>query len=299
MFLLGSLPETFAYAGIAALGRLYFRCSRKRQRYALEFLRQAYPEGKGDAELRRIGRVATGNFLKVSMDMIRVHRLLAAGKLEERIDGIEELRRRFGGKGVLIVTGHLGSWEAGGFAMALATKETHAIVRVFKNPLLQGFIERTRRAAGLHIHSRRGGIRGLARALRRGAVCLQVVDQNQRLRGAFVPFFGRIASTERSAATLAVRQGYRVAMCSCIRTGVGFRFEIRFHREFEPEPVLDGDTSAAVLRLVRKINAGLEEAILAAPEQYCWIHERYRTQPKPGEPEFGGDPEAAEPEVKA
>ena len=129
--------------------------------------------------------------------------------------------------------------------------------------------------------TRRGGIRGLARALKQGALGLQAVDQNQRLRGVYVPFFGKLASTERAAATLAVRQGYPVAISSCVRIGKGFRFRIQLHEVIQVTvPANKEDVAAHVIQLVLRINQRLEKAILTYPEQYLWIHDRYRTQPE-------------------
>lgn len=284
MLPLAVLPERLAYAGVAGLGQLFFLCSRRRQTYALKFLRQAYPEGKTDRELLAIARRATGNFVKIGLDMMRVHRVLEQGRFADAVEGLDTLRQRLPEGPVLVVSGHLGSWEVGAIALAQARDEAHVLVRIFKNPLLQDFIERTRSRAGLHLHGRRGGLRGLARALKRGAVGIQAIDQNQRLRGVFVPFFGKLASTERAAATLAVREGYPVAICYSPRVGKGFRFKAVVQTTIHPErPQSKEDVPALVEDLVRKINAGLEEAILAHPEQYLWIHDRYRTQPKQGE----------------
>jgi KDO2-lipid IV(A) lauroyltransferase len=288
MLCLGFLPETLAYGGISALGQLFFVCSKRRQGYALAFLRRAYPEGKTDRELLALARRATGNFLRVTIDMIRVHRVIANGTFESYVEGIDEVKARLGTGPVLVVSGHLGSWEVGAIVLAKARAEAHVIARLFKNPLLHRFMEKSRRAAGLHLHSRRGGIRGLARALKNGAGVMQAVDQNQRLRGIFVPFFGKIASTERAAATLAVRQGYPVAICSCFRKGKGFKFQAVVHEVIQPEvPTDKTDVVPDVIQLVQRINGVLEQAILSHPEQYLWVHDRYRTQPEDGLPLVG------------
>lgn len=280
MFGLRYLPESLAYGGMSMLGQLSFLCSRRRQGYALKFLRQAYPDQKTDKELLVLARRATGNFLKVSMDMLRVHRVLREGSLPKYVDDLESIRENMPAGPALVVSGHLGSWEVGAISMAYAHEEAHVVARAFKNPLLQEFLESSRRAAGLHVHSRRGGIRGLARALKNGAVGIQAVDQNQRLRGVFVPFFGRIASTERAAATLAVRKGYPVVVAFCPRVGRGFRFRFEIAKVIYPQRATNGtDISEAVEQLVVEINKVLEEGIRRYPEQYLWIHDRYRTQP--------------------
>src|SRR5690606_23361154 len=143
-----------------------------------------------------------------------------------------------------------------------------------RNPLTAAFLKRRREAAGLVMHPRRGGIRPLVRALARRCPVLQVVDQNQRLRGVFVPFFGRLASTERSAATLAVRKGYPVFAGACVRSGGGFRFRFEVVPPFRASPT--GDAESDVRAACRQINALVETLVLRHPDQYLWIHDRYR-----------------------
>ena len=276
---LGWLPDGLAYGGMGFVGQLIFLCSKRRQGYALKFLRQAYPQGKTDKELLALARRATGNCLKFSIDVVRLHQVLRKGNLDKYVEGLDRLRADLPDGPVLGITGHLGSWEVGATLVA-SVREAHVIVRSFANPLLHRLFQDSRRSVGLHLYSRRGGIRSLIRALQNGAVGLQVVDQNQRLRGVFVPFFGKLASTERAAATLAVRSGYPVAVCFCPRVGNGFRFRVYVAEVIWPEKRSEHESVAdQAKRLVGRINARLEREILRYPEQYLWVHDRYRTQP--------------------
>ncbi len=280
IFVANAMPEWLAYRGVAALGRLFFRCSKRRQQVALRMLRNAYP-GRPDGELLPIARRATGNVFKVVLDMLRLGRCLEGDRYRDRVD-LEPLRRNLPEPPFLGLTLHLGSWEVGATGISLCVGGADVVVQTFKNPLVQSFLERTRGRAGLVLHPRRGGIRGLARALAAGRVGLQAVDQNQRLRGVFVPFFGELASTERAAATLAIRKGYPVIVGCAVRTGVGFRFRVEANPAIRIEP--SGDRDRDVEKLILAINAQLEELVLRYPEQYLWIHDRYRTRPETPEP---------------
>lgn len=273
-----ALPEAIAYGCVAAMGRLFFRLSERRQRIALRMLRNAYPN-RDDADLLRLGRVATGNIFKVGLDMMRLGSVDLA-RDRERFD-FREFEQKLPAPPFLGVTCHLGSWEVAAVGMARVAGSADVVVQTFKNPLVQGFLERTRGRAGLRLHPRRGGIRGLARALAQGGVGLQAVDQNQRLRGLFVPFFGELASTERAAATLALRKGYPIVVGATVRVGSGFRFRGLVRDVLNVGPSVDRERD--VERLVRTINARLEELVLQYPEQYLWIHDRYRTRPPPSE----------------
>ena len=268
-------PEFLGYGIAAALGRTYFRCSRRRRECALRFLRAAYP-GLHERELLRIGRVATGEICKVPIDMAKLTRLLArGGSVREVVELDYELPK----KPYLAVTAHLGSWEVAAATMAHAAGGAHAVARTFKNPLLQQWILHNRRSGGLHIHPRRGGIRPLAQALREGGVGLQVVDQHQRVRGVVAPFFGQLASCERAASTLALRGGYPVVVGAAIRVGRGFRFRMVFAPLLVPQPT--GDRDRDLLAFVTALNGRLEWMIRQAPEQYLWIHDRFREGARP------------------
>jgi len=275
------VPQWLGYGFASLLGRLFFRVDRRRRGYALHFLRNAFPE-RSEADLLRLGAVATGNLFKVPLDMARLTRLLASGgDLSRFVDCTEaELGLRtkppfFG------LSPHLGNWEIGGAILAYRLGEAHANARVFKNPLLHQWMFDNRRRCGLHMHSRRGGIQGLAKAMAGGAIGLQAVDQNQRLRGVFAPFFGEIASCERAAVSLALRHGYPITVGAALRIGRGFRFRFVLSEPFVLVSTGDKqkDTYAAVVR----VNQALEALIRRAPEQYLWIHDRYRKKaPQPG-----------------
>ncbi|MCA8944239.1 MAG: hypothetical protein KDB80_16860 [Planctomycetes bacterium] len=274
-----AMPEVVAYGIVAAIGRLFFRLSKRRQGIALRMLRNAFPN-RGDADLLRVGRIATGNIFKVGLDMMRLSSI-DRERQRDRFD-FREFEQKLPPPPFLGVTAHLGSWEVAAVGMAQFAGSADVVVQTFRNPLVQGFLERTRGRAGLTLHPRRGGIRGLARALEKGGVGLQAVDQNQRLRGLVVPFSGELARTGRAAATLAVRKGYPVAVGATVRVGTGFRFKGLIVDVLRVEP--SGDRERDVEHLVREINARLEGLVLQYPEQYLWIHDRYRTRPPQPEP---------------
>ncbi|MCU0866387.1 MAG: hypothetical protein MUC36_21595 [Planctomycetes bacterium] len=281
------VPQWLGYTCADLLGRLWFRFDQRRRGYGLVFLRQAYP-GRPDAELLKIASRATGNLFKVPLDMARLTRLLArGGDVREVLD--------FGGTAAhlasltppyLGLTAHLGNWEIAAAGVAQWAKGASSIARIARNPLLNRWIVANRERGGLVVNPRRGGVRDLSKALAAGRVGLMVVDQNQRLRGVFAPFFGRLASCERAAASLALRHGYPILVGAALRRGRGFRFELVSATPFTLHPT--GDKDADLQRAVERINAAVEELVRKAPEQYLWIHDRYRTQPVAGVAAPGG-----------
>lgn len=267
------VPQWLGYSFAAGLGRLYFRCSARRRAAALRFLQAAFPHASAH-ELLRIGRIATGNVFKVPIDMARLTRLLARGESLRSVVDTSAVEPLLPAKPYLAVTAHLGSWEVAAVTMATLAGEAHGVARVSKNPWLHRWILNNRRAGGLVVHPRRGGIKPLAAALKAGAVGLQVVDQHQRLRGVIAPFFGRPASCERAAATLALRGGYPIVVGGAVRVGRGFRFRMVSAAPFVAAKT--GDREADLKAAVVAINERLETIIRAHAEQYLWIHDRYR-----------------------
>jgi len=272
--LTAAVPEGISYRIAGWLGSLFVTLSKKRRQFALRTLRNAFPEETNDRVLLRHARRGTGNLLRVALDLARTGRAVNRGTFAERID-VSPLRDLGLTPPWIGVTGHLGSWECGGIGVAGLAKEVHATARLMKNPLAQRWLRENRARVGLIVHDRRGGIREIARALENGCVAMQVVDQNQRKRGVLAPFFGELASTERAAAALAVRKGYPFVVAAGIRQGVGFRFRIEVSEVLVPE--ITGDTTADVENLIRRMNRALERLILRFPDQYLWIHDRYRT----------------------
>jgi len=269
------LPERLGYGVVSVLARTYFVFARKRRRVALHTLRNAFPDLDDKARLRyaRNGTIAS---FKVVLDWMYTNRHMSRGRcLREFID-VSEVEAIAPKNGFIAVTGHLGSWEMGAAAMALLEGEVHVIGRALKNPRMQAFVERNRRAVGLHVHPRRGGVRPVTRALRENKIVLMAVDQNQRHRGVFVPFFGELASTERSTVTLAMRYQKPIVVGRTERIGKGYRFRVVADPPYQPP---GRGEEAAVIAAAADVNRRLERHILACPDQYLWIHDRYKTRP--------------------
>lgn len=277
-FVLGILPEWASYGFVAGLGRLFFRLSRRRQRIALHNLRQAMGPGPSDRELLALGRAATGNIFRAVIDMVKLRQGGPAawhGRVDDQ--SYRTLVQPLLGKPFIAVTPHLGSWELAVAVLAATGFKLHVIARRMDNPLLDRWLIGFRESHGLTILPRRGGIKHVVAALRRGEVVGALLDQNQRKRGIFIPVFGKLASTDRSIASFAVRWNLPVLVASAVRVGRGFRFAGDCEPLLLPERGGDRDQDTAALAL--RIQQAMERLILRHPEQYFWVHDRYRTRP--------------------
>ena len=194
-----------------------------------------------------------------------------------RYEGFEHFTRaKEKGKGVLFATLHLGAWELSAFAHALMAEPMHVVVRPLDNPLLDAFVEARRASSGNTILGKKEAARGIFQALKDNRAVGILVDQNVGLDdGLFVNFFGRKACVSPTFAKLAARTGATVIPGYAIWSPEERKFILRFD-----EPVaITGNT----LIDTQRVQAALERAIRAYPDQWLWIHRRWKTRP-PGEP---------------
>jgi KDO2-lipid IV(A) lauroyltransferase len=281
---LNLFPDGIAEAAGAALGRLGYWPLRIRRRVAEDNVRRAFPE-QDETWVQRIVAASYAHIGRELIVMLRLSRLTPE-KVRERTDAIdfEHHERRFRelGRGAVVAAGHLGNWEIGAAIAASRGIPMHAIAVKQKNPLFNGYIVRTRRRLGVEIIYRSHANREALRALRQGHAVAFASDQNAGRAGIFVPFFGRLASTFRGAAVLAVRTGAPLILALPLRHADG-RYSLALE---EVEVDREGELDDVVYRMTAAFTARLEAAIRRTPEQYLWQHRRWKTRP----PEERGAP---------
>jgi KDO2-lipid IV(A) lauroyltransferase len=262
------------------LGDLAFLALPRRRRIALANLARAYPE-LPLRERRRLARRASQHF---GMTLVELPRLLAApldGTLARiGLEGVEHLHAVMKASGrALLLTAHLGNWEILCAAHRLTEYGLSVVVRPLDAPWLDAITARLRRRTGVEIIDKRGALRPVLQALRRGHMVGILMDQNtSRREGVFVDFFGHPASTSRSIAVLALRTGAPIVPVFARRHADGGHRVIV--RPALPMPV-QNDPEAAVVELTARCTAEIERAIREAPDQWLWSHDRWRTRPSP------------------
>lgn len=173
----------------------------------------------------------------------------------------------------LLVTAHLGAWDLAILWARMAHGRGAVVQRVFDNRVLQAVLEWARAPLGDTI-AKHGAAGETLRRLRQGQSVAMIVDENAGARGCFVPFFGRLASTQRTPALLALQTGTPIVMAVMVRRPGG-RYLYR-SAWFEP-----GDPSASwtVDALTAALAAQLEQWVRADPDQWRWIHWRWKARP--------------------
>jgi KDO2-lipid IV(A) lauroyltransferase len=233
----------------------------------------------GRDEIGRIARESYTNLGRVAVEAILLSRgganaVLGAFGPSPGWELVE--RARSLGRGVIIVSGHLGNWELSGAYVAARGVPLHAIARGMANPLSDAFFRRTREHLGMHIMHDRDAVRRIPRVLRDGHAVGILSDQaTVGLASTFVPFFGRPAKTPRGAAVFALRFGVPVLYAQAVRQADG-RYEwvaeeIALTRSDNREYDTDEITA--------RFSEALERMVRRYPGQYFWQHRRWKHQP--------------------
>jgi KDO2-lipid IV(A) lauroyltransferase len=201
-----------------------------------------------------------------------------------RAEGYEHFESALrAGRGVLFATAHLGNWELSAYAHALLTSPMNVVVRPLDNPLIDTLVERRRTLTGNRIIGKKDFARSILKALAANEAVGILVDQNTSLDAAvFVDFFGIPASAGNSFAKLADHSGAAVIPGFALWSDEEQRYVLRFG----PQIPMTGDTA----RDTQAIHSGLEAAIRANPDQWLWVHRRWKTRPPGAPPLYGTAP---------
>jgi KDO2-lipid IV(A) lauroyltransferase len=194
-----------------------------------------------------------------------------------RYEGYEHFERALArGRGVLFATAHLGNWELSAFAHALMSAPMHVVVRPLDNPLIDRLVSRRRALSGNRVIDKKDFARSIMKALAANEAVGILIDQNSAPEhGTFVDFFGKPACAGTGFAKIAARSGAAVIPGFALWSPEERRYVLRFY----PEVEMTGDA----VRDTRCLQARLESVIREHPDQWLWIHRRWKTRP-PGEP---------------
>jgi KDO2-lipid IV(A) lauroyltransferase len=179
------------------------------------------------------------------------------------------------GKGVLFATAHLGNWELSAFAHALMSAPMHVVVRPLDNPRIDALVAAHRALSGNRLIGKKEFARSILHALKNNEAVGVLIDQNASLDdGVFVDFFGIPACAGAGFAKLAARSGAAVIPGFALWSEAERKYILRF---YPPLPIT-GDAATDTGNL----HAQLESVIREYPDQWLWIHRRWKTRP-PGE----------------
>jgi KDO2-lipid IV(A) lauroyltransferase len=277
------LPLRAALVLGTLVGRAGWWLAPQNRRDMLAHLAVAFP-GKSLAERQAIGRAALVHLAWLAAEVVAIRSI--ASRLEEYVSfapGAEETLKRAmaRGRGLVYLTGHVGNWELMARRVAAAGISCATIAKAGHDPALTALIEEMRADGQVETLWREdpSTARAMIRCFKQGKLLGILIDQDTRVQGVFVPFFGRPAFTPRAAGDLAVRFKAPVVVGWCRRRGPrpGDGHEIQVvELPHEEEPA---DREAESLRITAAGTRVLEEAIRRTPAEWVWMHQRWKRQP--------------------
>lgn len=261
---------------------------RKFTRYevARSNLQQAFGDRYSDRELDQVIERMWVHLFRLLAEISQLTRKMRLHNIYDVIEfrnKSEAVRSFCAGRPAIMLGGHLGNWEVAISAFGLIGFHCGAVARELENPYLNRWFLKFREATGHSVISKKGCFDGIIERLESGGSIAMMGDQNAGSGGVFVDFFGRPASTPKTVALMALE--YKALIC------VGYarrlehvradwvRFELACEEVIDPVEI-EKESDDPIREITQRYTAALERAIRRAPEQYFWIHRRWKSVPK-------------------
>ncbi len=276
------MPRSLSRRVGAGIGALAFRIAGHLRRVGLCNLQIAYPERTGTWRKQVLSSVFQNlGILLAEFCLMPGYNLEQAKRFVE-YDGLEHyLMARDQGKGVLVLTGHLGAWELSSFFHSLMGYPMGLVIRRLDNPLVDRLVNRIRCLHGNRVIHKDDFARGLISAMRSGETVGILMDTNMTPpQGVFVPFFGVQACTASGLARVALKTDAAVIPGFLLWNEAAGKYRLCFGERIAL--LRTGNAEADVVSNTAAFNRVLEGYVRAYPDQWLWMHRRWKTRP-PGE----------------
>lgn len=277
-FVVRRLPRTLVLALGRRLGRVWGALDARHMRIAEANLRAAFPEWPME-RVRATARGVYAHFASVALDLLWMAgrpagELLALADLE----GVEHLQRaRASGRGVVAPSAHLGNWEIQAVASVPHVGNVAMIARPLDNPALDARLVAFRASTGNTVIYKQKALAQVIRTIRDGGIVAILIDQNMQAKdGIFVRFFGRPACTTPVAAALALKTGCEIVPVRCVLQPSG-----RYRMVYGPRVAWTrgGTRDEDIAAVTQQLTTIVEGWIRETPEQWLWLHRRWKTSP--------------------
>ncbi len=277
--LFGMLPRRVARIAGAAIGAIAFRMLSRLRRVGMRNLQLAFPELATDQHvclLRQEYRNLGWSLAEFCL-MPRYTRNSTAPFI--RVEGLEHyLGARSRGRGVFVVTGHLGAWELSSFYHSLMGYPMSMVIRRLDNARIDRFVNRVRCMHGNRVLHKDDFARGLLQAMRDGETVGILMDTNMTPpQGIFVDFFGHAACTAAGLARVATKTGAAVLPGFMVWEEAERKYVLRFGPELQLQST--GQPEADLFENTQLCTSAIEAYIRRYPGQWLWVHRRWKTRP--------------------
>jgi Kdo2-lipid IVA lauroyltransferase/acyltransferase len=279
--LIQALPFQIALCCADALAWLAHRIDRRHRTVALDSLAHVFP-AKSVAERQRIVRDCYRHFCRMIVEIGVLPRKLRVENWRNYatlVGGQQILSALLKPRPVLIVTGHFGNWELAGFALGLFGFRTFAIARVLDNPHLERFLKQFRQRTGQTLIAKKDDFLKLNESLKVGGKVATLGDQDAGSRGVFIDFFNKPASAHKAVALMALEYDALMLVVGTPRVREGEHWHYHIHCEDVIDPRDYASDPNAVKAITQRYHDALARLIERHPEQYFWLHRRWKTVP--------------------
>jgi Kdo2-lipid IVA lauroyltransferase/acyltransferase len=276
-----AVPMILAFKLADCLGWLAYRIDRRHRQVAADNLRFAFPDiARSPHRIDRLVRATYRHMTTMAVEIALLPRKLHVAAWRRFVtlrSGTRIIAPFFSKRPNLFVTAHFGNWEMAGWVIGLFGVKSFAIARVLDNPYLERYMKRFRQATGQTIIAKKDDFKRLTAALESGGTVGTLADQDAGPRGLFVDFFGRPASTHKAVALMAIEYDALISVVTVPRVAEPMIYSV------ECEDVIDPRSYAgrpdAVQAITQRFTTALERMIRRHPEQYFWLHRRWKHQP--------------------
>jgi Kdo2-lipid IVA lauroyltransferase/acyltransferase len=281
--MMGILPRPVSRAFAIGIAQLVYLLHFRLRQVGMRNLAMAFPE-KNETDRRRILRGVFTSLGRQLAELCQFPRYTSANVDEVVVyDGLEHFENAYArGKGVLFLTAHFGAWELSAFAHSLHGHWLHVVMRPMDNVYLDQLLQSYRTMHGNKVVPKDDFVRGLLGAMKCGETVGILMDTNMTPpQGIFVDFFGIPACTASGLARIALRTDAAVVPGFTIWDERLGKYRLRFDRAVEL--VRTGDLEADIVANTQKFTKVIEEYVRRYPEQWLWVHRRWKTRPE-GQP---------------
>jgi len=277
-----AFPFEVMQAVARGMGWLMFRIDKKHRQRAIEHLRQAFGKEWSEERIQDTALQCCQHMILLGMEILCMAKMINRFNWYRFVNlrNVDQvLRKILDDRGIMIITGHFGNWEVMGYTIGAVGVRTYAVARPIDNPYVERWFLKTREETGQTIISKFGATALLVRVIETQQPLCFLADQHAGARGIWVDFFGRPASTYKSIALLAMEKNCPIAVGGAWRVGDQFKFQCEIVDVIDPEDYKNDKD--AVRSITARYTKSLETVIRKAPEQYLWMHRRWREPPPP------------------
>jgi len=261
--------------------RIWIRLMPRHRDRAVAHLTAALGNQYPSERLRQIAIQCLESAAMFTIELVCLPRLVNAFTWTRYINLVnfdEAIRLAVTGRGLILVTAHYGSFEVIGHLLATLGFDVVAIMRPVDNDYLNRYIVEARRTHGLSLINKKGATAQAEDVLSRGALLGFIGDQDAGRKGCFVDFFGQPASTYKAIALLAMTTRTPVVVGYVRRRNGTAQYDVGIERILRPE---EWEQQADPMQWISQAySAAIESFVRAAPEQYWWMHRRWKSQPR-------------------